>query len=332
MALATVPVYWFCSLALASDYGTTGLIDIPTARMKSDGTLTATTAFDGRHRQYALSYQIAPQIEGTFRYTGFLADESWDRNYEVKAMLWSEGLYLPAVAVGIRDVVGTGVFGSEYLVASKGLGQLDVTMGVGWGRLAGKGIVGNPLKRIADRFETRSSETGVGGDVSFGDFFSGSEVGLFGGLRYSLTDLPVDFIAEYNPDEYEFNVGRGGVQPSNHLSVGITWRGLPGSTFTLSHQNGDEVGIAAEFSLNSLSDPRRRSRKGFISSYYLSQSALPPQIRKERWYSRLLYDVERSGLLLVEGTLSEDQQQAQLVVGNASLALWSDAIADLTLY
>ena len=68
----------------------------------------------------------------------------------------------------------------------------------------------------------------------------------------------------------------------------------------------------------------------FISSYYLPQSELPPQIRKERWYSRLLYDVERSGLLLVEGTLSEDQQQAQLVVGNASLALWSDAIADLT--
>ena len=31
----------------ASDYGTTGLIDTPTARMKSDGTFSTTAAFDG---------------------------------------------------------------------------------------------------------------------------------------------------------------------------------------------------------------------------------------------------------------------------------------------
>ena len=44
----TAPILWLslllCSSLQASDYGTTGLIDIPTARMASDGVLTATAA------------------------------------------------------------------------------------------------------------------------------------------------------------------------------------------------------------------------------------------------------------------------------------------------
>ena len=62
----------------------------------------------------------------------------------------------------------------------------------------------------------------------------------------------------------------------------------------------------------------------FISSYYLSHN-LPPQINKKSWYDRLLYDVERSGLLLVEGMISDDGNH-KLVVGNTSYSLWSDAV------
>ena len=327
MTLAVASAPWFCSPTSASDYGTTGLIDIPTARMQSDGTLTATAAFDGRHRQFALTYQVAPWLESTFRYTGFDEFFLWDRNYEVKAQLWDEELFLPAVAVGIRDAVGTGVFGSEYVVASKGFGRTDVSIGVGWGRLAGDGVAANPLARLSDRFSRRNPEFGLGGNVSFGDFFSGPLVGIFGGVCYSFEHWPINVLFEYNPDQYNID---GSERPSSPLSIGISWEAFPGTTLSLSHQNGDEVGLSAQFSLNSLYDPPRPKKPDFISSYFLPQSELPPQIRKERWYSRLLYDVERSGLLLVEGTLSEDQQQAQLVVGNASLALWSDAIADLT--
>ena len=330
VALIMSLVYCYASQTSASDYGTTGLIDTPTARMQSDGALTATAAFDGRHRQFALTYQIAPWLEGTFRYTGFDDVYTWDRNYEVKARLWDEELFIPAVAIGIRDVVGTGVFGSEYLVASKAIGQADISIGMGWGRLAGRGVIGNPMTRISDRFARRDNDFGFGGNVSYENFFSGPEVGVFGGVRYKLQNWPVDLLVEYNPDRYDFDFERGGDRPSSPFSIGISWEPLPGVSLSLSHQHDDDVGVSARFSLDSLSDPIRPKKPDFISSYYLPQRELPPQIRKERWYSRLLYDVERSGLLLVEGTLSEDQQQAQLVVGNASLALWSDAIAALT--
>ena len=71
----------------ASDFGTTGLIDIPTARMSSDGTLTTTAAIQSRTNSYAITYQATPWLEGTFRYTGFTdTSYTYDRNYEAKLL------------------------------------------------------------------------------------------------------------------------------------------------------------------------------------------------------------------------------------------------------
>ena len=92
--------------SIASDYGTTGLIDIPTARMSSDGALTVTAATQSRTNSYAITYQAMPWLETTFRYTGYNDYFFYDRNYEAKIKLWSENDYLPQVAIGIRDIVG----------------------------------------------------------------------------------------------------------------------------------------------------------------------------------------------------------------------------------
>ena len=43
---------------------------------------------------------------------------------------------MPAVALGINDLIGTGVYSGEYLVASKRFGNFDFSLGIGWGRLA----------------------------------------------------------------------------------------------------------------------------------------------------------------------------------------------------
>jgi hypothetical protein len=317
----------FSYVAEASDYGTTGLIDIPTARFEKDGLFSVGASTDERHKQFSITYQATPWLQGTFRYTGFDEFFHWDRNYEFKARLWEEELYLPQLAVGIRDMVGTGVFGSEYLVASKQVGRTDFTLGLGWGRLAGSGILSNPLTRIDDRFATRSAETGLGGELSFGDFFSGRDVGVFGGASHKFESVPVTVMLEYNPDQYDWDSRRGGDRPKSPWSAGVTWHALPGVDLRLSLQHGDEIGVGFRSYLDSKDEPPRREPDRFISSYYLSQSDLPPQINKEKWYDRLLYDVERSGLILVEGTLSADGNYAQLVVGNASYALWSDALA-----
>ena len=313
-----------------SDYGTTGLIDVPTARMQQDGYLTVGAAYDGLHQSYFATYQAFPWLEATFRYTGFEEFFFWDRNYAVKARLLEETDYLPQLAIGARDLVGTGVFGSEYIVGSKRFGGLDITLGVGWGRLAGDELFDNPLGVLDERFETRPQAQGIEDTGQFrAFFFRGPKVGLFGGASYQFENYPVKLVAEYNPDQYDFN-NRGNrlkYDPTTPLSYGVEWNPMPGVHLALTHQHGDEVGISIRSVLDTKALPPAREKPSFISSMYLPQERLPSQIDKDKWYDRLLYDVERSGLILVEGDISSDGKSAEIVVGNASYSLWSDALS-----
>ena len=233
---------------------------------------------------------------------------------------------MPAVAVGIRDLGGTGNFGSEYLVASKSIGRSDLTVGVGWGRLSGSSSISNPLTLIDDRFQIRSADVGSGGRLSLDDFFSGQTIGLFGGIRHQLEFLPVSLLLEYNPDTYDNDFESGVPRPKAPWSAGLDWLALPGVNISLSLQHGNQIGVGVRSSLDTKVELPRRTPDYFISSYYLHAKDLPPQIRKHSWYDRLLFDVERSGLFLLEGMISPDGKHAKLVVGNDSYALWSDAI------
>ena len=59
------------TLAGASDFGTTGLIKLPDARMEVDGTLGATIAVDEVANIYNLTFQALPKVQATFRYAIF---------------------------------------------------------------------------------------------------------------------------------------------------------------------------------------------------------------------------------------------------------------------
>lgn len=315
-----------CS-SLASDYGATGLIDIPTARLADDANLRITAAFDEVHQQYALTYGVAPWLEATFRYTGFDNFFYWDRNYEIKALLRDETVHLPAFAIGIRDAVGAGVFGSEYLVASKKIGPIDLTAGVAWGRLAGSGNLLNPLIKLDPQFGTRNADTGPGGQVAIRNFFSGPQVGFFGGMTLDIPRLPLRLIAEVNPDKYEFNASYSESVADSPLSFGLEWDVADDLKLSLSSQHLKHLGLSFEKTIDTSFDRSGQAKnKKFISSYFLQKQDLPSQLNVNKWYDKLLYDVERAGLWLVEGEISEDGSTARLVIGNAHYQLWVDAI------
>ena len=83
-----------------------------------------------------------------------------DKSFDAKIRLIKESQLLPQIAVGFRDLAGTGLFSSEFIVASKNLSKsIDLTMGIGWGILSGQSIQ-NPLLEISDRFATRNSSVG----------------------------------------------------------------------------------------------------------------------------------------------------------------------------
>jgi len=316
--------------AWASDFGVTGLIDTPTARMSDDGTLTATAAIQSRTNSYALSYQVTPWLEATFRYTGYNDFFFWDRNYEAKARLLKERDYLPQVAIGIRDLVGTGFVGSEYLVASKAVGDFDFTLGMGWGRLAGNGDMENPLISISDGFRTRDTAFGKGGELASGAFFRGEKVGVFGGVEYKPDFLPVTLMVEYNPDQYDRAFLKGVLRPKSPLSAAVKWDALPGISLTLSRQHDQEWGVELSAALDTKSITPRRPAPRFKSSLDMAAQDLPPQLNPKDWYDMLLFDVERSGLLLLEASIEPASRTAILVMGNDQYPVWADAIAKMT--
>ena len=46
---------------------------------------------------------------------------------------------------GLRDFIGTGWYSSEYIVGTKSFENLEITAGLGFGRLA-ESLISNPLE------------------------------------------------------------------------------------------------------------------------------------------------------------------------------------------
>lgn len=69
----------------------------------------------------ALHRRAHPQYSSVEAFSG---DQTYkDKAFDLKLRLWEESYWLPQVAVGARDIGGTGLFDAEYLVASKAWGR-----------------------------------------------------------------------------------------------------------------------------------------------------------------------------------------------------------------
>ena len=148
----------------------------------------------------------------------------------------------PALAIGLNDFLGTGIYSSEYVVATKTLGdRVRVTGGIGWGRLAGVGGFTNPLSIFDNRFKTRPQRTvGVGGDVETGQFFRG-DAALFGGIEWQATDR-LTLMAEYSPDAYPRETPAAFSRRSQ-VNLGANYKLRPGMDLSLRYLYGDAIGV-----------------------------------------------------------------------------------------
>ena len=199
-----------------SNYGTLGIVNSPNARFHKAGTL----AFSWSHNQPYLRGSIIAYpfdwVEASYQYADinnylysqykeFSGGQSFkDKSFDAKFRIFKETDYMPALAVGFRDLAGTGIFSSEYVVANKAFRNVDISIGMGWGSLSGGIEVTNPLAKLNDRFNTRTLvQGGEGGEFSTGAFFSGS-AGIFGGIEYTLPFWHgATIAAEYDPINYD---------------------------------------------------------------------------------------------------------------------------------
>jgi hypothetical protein len=149
---------WFGCLALGSAQalcatptigGQSGYVNMPSAVVEADGTFSTGYGYDSPYGSFWLTSTILPFLQVTGRYVsiagipGFSNDPNAyggrygrykDKVIDGKLKLWDEGTWLPTVAVGTTDVLGTGLFKGHYVVATKTFGEYkNIETSVGYG-------------------------------------------------------------------------------------------------------------------------------------------------------------------------------------------------------
>ena len=254
---AGIPNAWAQDYPVRDNFGGVGMIDMPSARMAPDGELYLGASFFQNAQHYNLGFQALPWLETSFRYSGLRHFDPafpvyWDRSFAIKARLWDETNFFPAMAIGVNDLVGTGVYSGEYVVTSKRFGAFDASLGIGWGRLGSTALFKNPFASISHSFDNRPSLTGAGG-ANFNVFFHGPNAGLFGGVVWHTPINRLSLITEYSSDKYDLETARGSFKPKNQINVGLSYQAMDGVTAGLGWLYGRSISGSLSIQL----DPTR---------------------------------------------------------------------------
>jgi hypothetical protein len=276
-----------------SNYGTIGLIQMPSARFFESGTIGFNwTSSDPYYKGSIMAYPF-DWFEASYHYTdinnalysdvrSFSGNQTYkDKGFDLKLRILKEATLIPELAIGIRDIAGTGTFAAEYFVASKFVSNVDFTLGLGWGDLSNNKF-SNPLTKISNNFNERTLISNTqGGDFSPGRYFSGP-MGVFGGaevflpnfygislkIEYDATDYSEEGFA-FGQDSFSFafepvkqsesRINLALNYPVNdflNLKAGI----IKGNTFTLGFSI--HAGLAFEGAVIPNNDPPKKVDKG----------------------------------------------------------------------
>lgn len=241
----------------SSEWGGIGLLQTPTARMAVGGDMAFTASYNSPYSRYNFTMQPFSWLEGTFRYINvsnlaygpesLSGDQHYkDKSIDVKVRLWNESRWLPEIALGVRDLGGTGLFSSEYVVASKRWGSVDASLGIATGYIGNRGDFSNPLGIIDDRFKTRPVNNPTIGDAGqFGieSMFRG-RAGVFGGLTYQ---TPLDSLSvkvEYDGNDYKNEPRRNNLAQSTPINVGLVYRPNKHVELTAAWERGEAAMVS----------------------------------------------------------------------------------------
>lgn len=133
--------------ALGSLQSYTGILQMPTARILPDWNMRVKFGYADPWAYYGGALGVFDRFEfhGQFTRTstitafpGYGYGDHKDRSAGMRAVLIKENQFFPQLAAGFYDATGTGLYSSRYLTASKMFKNVDVTLGIGQGILAGE--------------------------------------------------------------------------------------------------------------------------------------------------------------------------------------------------
>ena len=263
----------FSSQAILSDsftynsfnnHGVLGLVNMPSARFYNESSF-GFTIYDGDPDQkVTLTSSPFDWMEASVFYTNIqdkkycsfdddpICDQDYkDKGFNLKLRVKQEGVF-PAIAIGINDIAGTGLYSSEYIVGSYGINKTDFHFGLGWGQLNGSNRnFKNPLGKIKDDFYDRTTNIeDEGGQFQASRYFSGETASPFFGVTHSINDkylLKIEYdstltpgIIGYKEARQDFSVGLD-LNLSKNFTIGISSERGNFTSIRFSYKNDPKV-------------------------------------------------------------------------------------------
>jgi hypothetical protein len=234
-----------------NDWGETGLLQDPSARTGLVGDFNVTLSNVNPYTRYNFNLVPAPWLELGFRYTAimnrrygaasFSGNQRYkDRAFDLKLRLLKESDYWPDIALGFRDIAGTGLFSSQYLVASRRWYDLDFTAGIAWGQMTSGSSLPNPFGLISSHFKRPTATIAGSGAGSFSPqaYFTGPNAALFGGVEWQ---TPIDHLRlklEYDPNDYQTEALDNRFIVNAPINIGIEYTPWPAVTLAAGVERG----------------------------------------------------------------------------------------------
>lgn len=242
------------------DFGGVGLLQTPTARMAAEGEFSFNANRTSPYSRYSISVQPLPWLEGTIRYMAITnrlygpriaGDQSYkDKAVDVKVRLWEESYWLPDLAVGMRDIGGTGLFSSEYVVANKRFYDLDFSLGLAWGYIGNRGDFRNPWSALGSGFDTRPGRTADQvGDFNQDNYFRGRP-GVFGGVEYQTPWDRLRLKLEVEGNDYQSEPQQNNQEQDSPVNLGAVFRLSDGIALNAAWERGNTAMFGITLSTN----------------------------------------------------------------------------------
>ncbi len=227
-----------------------------------------------------------------------------DKGFDIKLLLLEEDEALPSIAVGLRDIAGTGLFSSEYLVGTKRTGNFDLTAGFAWGILGSADNISNPLDKFDDAFLERNADQGQGGQFSSKSWFSG-KTALFGGVEYDLKKYGLRFKLEYDTSK-PFENGKVPFEPKTDLNFGINYHLYEWLDLGVALERGDQFRLSFALTGDYFKDsiPKPKPKNVIKLEENLREKAFE---NKSIFYQSLNRSLRDESIFLQAATYDEDK-------------------------
>lgn len=266
------------SYEIRNTFGELGMLDMPSARMAQDGQLSFTAGALGSTERFTLAFQALPWLEGSFRYSRighwFTDPHYYDRSFGFKLRLLKEDDILPDLSVGARDFVGSGIYSSEYLAATKSVGPFDLTAGLGWGRLADNSTFSNVFGEVFSSFNTRGgANSNNAGVVDTKSLFHGPSMGLFGGAAWHTPIDGLSLLAEYSSDQYFGERNSSELKYRSPVNVGLSYSASESFALSAGWFYGNTYGLTVTV--------KGQPTKTYPALVRIGPELPPPAIRSE---------------------------------------------------